>query len=135
MIKKICTALVAMITSFTLHAQGAFNPTDTVMVVAPIPSSSDWHYGLYAGVGGMFTGSSLSDNFGNCFVFQGGVTGGYQRLVAKTDVAFGQPSIKNANIFAAYDAQGHPTQGNAMPMPLTWAGPCSWATRCSMVTS
>lgn len=70
-------------------------------------------YGVYAGVGYESPTGSLRDNFGGSFMFHVGLTGGYKRLRLKTDVAFGQPSYRNDNIFnIAPDDEGRPLQGN-----------------------
>ncbi len=71
-------------------------------------------YGVYAGVGYDSPTGSLRDNFGGSFMFHVGLTGGFKRLRFKTDVAFGQPSYRNDNIFnVAPDAEGRPLQGNS----------------------
>ena len=70
-------------------------------------------YGVYAGVGYDSPTGSLRDNFGGSFMFHVGLTGGYKRLRLKADVAFGQPSYRNDNIFnIAPDSEGRPLQGN-----------------------
>ena len=74
---------------------------------------SDFTYGVYGGVGAAFPTGSVADNFKGSAVFQIGLTGTYQNFRLKTDVAYGQPSFKNRNIFAAYDDAGFPTQDNA----------------------
>lgn len=74
---------------------------------------SDFTYGVYGGAGAAFPTGSVADNFKGSVIFQIGLTGAYQNFRLKTDVAYGQPSFKNRNIFAAYDADGFPTQDNA----------------------
>lgn len=70
-------------------------------------------YGVYAGVGYDSPTGTLRDNFGGSFMFHVGLTGGFKRLRLKADVAFGQPSYRNDNIFnIAPDAEGRPLQGN-----------------------
>lgn len=70
-------------------------------------------YGFYAGVGYDRPTGKLYDNFGGSFMFHVGLTGGYNRFRLKADVAFGQPSYRNDNIFdVAPDEEGHPLQGN-----------------------
>lgn len=70
-------------------------------------------YGLYAGVGYDMPTGKLHDNFGGSVMFHVGLTGGYKRFRAKADVAFGQPSYRNSNIFdVAPDEEGRPLQGN-----------------------
>lgn len=75
-------------------------------------------YGVYAGVGYESPTGKLRDNFGGSFMFHVGLTGGYKRLRLKADVAFGQPSYRNNNIFnIAPDAEGRPLQGNNSSHP------------------
>ncbi len=75
-------------------------------------------YGVYAGVGYESPTGKLRGNFGGSFMFHVGLTGGYKRLRLKADVAFGQPSYRNNNIFnIAPDAEGRPLQGNNSSHP------------------
>ena len=74
---------------------------------------SDFSYGVYGGVGAAFPTGSVADNFKGSALFQIGVTGAFQNFRLKTDVAYGQPSFKNRNIFASYDDNGLPAQDNA----------------------
>ncbi len=75
-------------------------------------------YGVYAGVGYESPTGKLRNNFGGSFMFHVGLTGGYKRLRLKADVAFGQPSYRNNNIFnIAPDAEGRPLQGNNSSHP------------------
>jgi len=70
-------------------------------------------YGAYAGLGYDLPTGKLHDNFGGSAMFHVGLTGGYKNLRLKADVAFGQPSYRNPNIFnVAPDEQGRPLQGN-----------------------
>ena len=70
-------------------------------------------YGLYAGMGYDSPTGKLHDNFGGSIMFHVGLTGGYKRFRVKADVAFGQPSYRNDNIFnIAPDEEGRPLQGN-----------------------
>ena len=70
-------------------------------------------YGIYAGVGYDMPTGKLHDNFGGSIMFHVGLTGGYKRFRLKADVAFGQPSYRNDNIFnIAPDDEGRPLQGN-----------------------
>ena len=79
----------------------------------PQVTSMQGCYGFYAGVGYDLPTGSLRDNFGGSVMFHVGLTGGYKRLRAKAEVAFGQPSYRNDNIFAvAPDEEGRPLQGN-----------------------
>jgi hypothetical protein len=70
-------------------------------------------YGIYGGVGAVFPTSELKDNFDGCAIFMIGLTGGYDRLRLKADIAFGQPSFNNSNIFNVKDTQGRPSQDNS----------------------
>lgn len=83
--------------------------------------SSDFTYGVFAGVGGALPTGSLSDNFKGCVTFVGGLQGGYDQWRLKTAIQYGQPSIKGSNIFSKTDAAGHATEGNAHADP-TWLG-------------
>ena len=70
-------------------------------------------YGIYAGVGYDMPTGKLHDNFGGSIMFHVGLTGGYKRFRVKADVAFGQPSYRNDNIFnISPDEEGRPLQGN-----------------------
>ena len=44
---------------------------------APEFVPSDWCYGLYLGVGGIFPVNEIKDYFGGCFTFTAGLTAGY----------------------------------------------------------
>ena len=75
-------------------------------------------YGVYAGVGYDSPTGKLRNNFGGSFIFHVGLTGGFKRFRAKADVAFGQPSYRNHNIFnIAPDSEGRPLQGNNSSHP------------------
>ncbi len=70
-------------------------------------------YGVIAGVGYESPTGKLRDNFGGSVMFHVGFTGGYKNFKAKAQVAFGQPSYRNDNIFnVAPDSEGRPLQGN-----------------------
>lgn len=70
-------------------------------------------YGFYAGMGYDRPTGELYNNFGGSVMFHVGLTGGYKRFRLKTDVAFGQPSYRNDNIFGiAPDSENRPLQGN-----------------------
>ena len=70
-------------------------------------------YGVIAGVGYESPLGKLRDNFGGSVMFHVGLTGGYKNFKVKAEVAFGQPSYRNDNIFnVAPDAEGRPLQGN-----------------------
>lgn len=80
----------------------------------PQVTSKQYCYGFYAGVGYDMPTGKLHNNFGGSVIFQVGLTGGYKALRLKADVAFGQPSYRNNNIFnVAPDEQGRPLQGNS----------------------
>ena len=75
-------------------------------------------YGVFAGVGYDSPTGSLRNNFGGSFMFHVGLTGGFRRFRLKADVAFGQPSYHNDNIFnIAPDDEGRPLQGNNSSHP------------------
>jgi len=72
-----------------------------------------WSVGITAGLGGIFPTSSLSDNFKACVTFNAGLEAQYRALRIKGDVAFGQPSLKNNNIYNVLDDQGRDAQINS----------------------
>lgn len=76
-----------------------------------------WGFGFQAGVGGMVPTGSLADDFKGHALFTGGLNVEYDRLRFKADVAYGQPSFKNENPYAAYDDQGRNLQLNATANP------------------
>lgn len=79
----------------------------------PVIHASNFSYGIYAGLGGVFPTSSISDDFSGCATFIIGLTGGYRRLKLKADISFGQPNFNNDNIFnVPSDIPGKPGQGN-----------------------
>jgi hypothetical protein len=59
----------------------------------------DWSYGLYLGLGGSFATKYINNYFGDCVTFTAGITASYKRVGLKADVAYGQPSFKNRNVF------------------------------------
>lgn len=89
----------------------------TIVAEYPEPATtavtSNWSYGFYGGIGYQFPTSSLKDNFGSCVTFQVGATVGYRRLRFKADIAYGQPSLKNSNMFNVPDSAGFQMQGNS----------------------
>lgn len=108
----------------------AWGQGDTVMnVMKPAAVTSDFVYGVFGGVGGLFPASSISNDFKGHFLFQIGATGGYGNWRLKTEVQFGQPSFKNSNIFNKHDAQGHPIQGNSH----AYAGYLGWGVQLGYV--
>ena len=78
---------------------------------APEFEPSDWNYGIYLGVGGIYPDSDIKEYFGNCFAFTAGLTAGYKRLKLKADIAYGQSDFGKPNIFGVKDAQGRDLQG------------------------
>ncbi|MBO4870754.1 MAG: outer membrane beta-barrel protein [Muribaculaceae bacterium] len=81
-----------------------------------VAQSGDKTLGFYAGLGCSLPTSSLHDNFDGCVNFNGGLTGSYRHFVLKADVAYGQPSFNNDNLFKVYeefDGQQRDAQINA----------------------
>lgn len=80
----------------------------------PVPrvSARKWNYGIYGGVGAEFPTGRLHDNFNGSATFQIGLTGGYRDLRLKADIAYGQPGLRNKNIFNVPDSAGFAMQGN-----------------------
>lgn len=79
----------------------------------PVPefAPSDWCYGVFLGVGGVFPDSEIKDYFGSCFTFTAGLTGGYKRLKLKADIGYGQPKFNTPNVFGKTDNKGRDIQG------------------------
>jgi len=104
-------SLEAAVISWEENIESQLNSLGTPQV--PHVTTMQGCYGVYAGVGYDRPMGKLYDNFGGSFTFHVGLTGGYKRLRLKADVAFGQPSYRNDNIFdVAPDEQGRPLQGN-----------------------
>lgn len=83
------------------------------MPSVPHVTSMQGCYGFYGGVGYDLPTGSLHDNFGGSVIFHVGLTGGYKRFKVKGEVAFGQPSYRNDNIFGIdFEDDEHPSQGN-----------------------
>ena len=76
-----------------------------------------WGLGFQMGVGGVLPTGSLADDLKGCALFTGGLNAEYNRLRLKADVAFGQPSFKNDNPYAAYDDQVRDLQLNGTGNP------------------
>lgn len=74
---------------------------------APTVEPSDFSYGLFIGIGGLFPTSTIKDYFGGCFTFTAGLTGGYQRLKLKALIEYGQPKFNEPNVFGLTEF-GHP---------------------------
>ena len=104
-------ALEAAVSSWEENIEVQLNALGTPQV--PQVTTMQGCYGFYAGVGYDRPLSSLYDNFGGSVMFHVGLTGGYKRFKIKADVAFGQPSYRNNNIFNIDpDEEGRPLQGN-----------------------
>lgn len=86
-----------------------YPPADGVSPGAP----GDWTYGIYGGIGYQASLGHLHDNFGNSIIFDIGLTGGFRNLRLKGDIAYGQPSLRNNNIFNVPDSAGFYMQGNS----------------------
>ena len=76
-----------------------------------------WGVGFQVGVGGMLPTGSLSDDLKGCALFTGGLNAEVNRLRFKADVAYGQPSFKNANPYHVLDDTGRDLQLNATANP------------------
>lgn len=76
-----------------------------------------WGMGFQVGMGGLLPTGSLADDLKGCTLFTGGLNAEYNRMRIKADVAYGQPSFKNVNPYAVYDAQGRDIQLNATANP------------------
>ena len=113
--KNFLFILMAMLTTASVNAQvgpivAQYPDPDDPVITTPVPG--DWAYGFYAGIGYKVPMTTLNDNFGSSVMFQVGLTGGFKRFRLKADVAYGQPSIKNKNIFNVPDSAGYQMQGN-----------------------
>lgn len=104
-------ALEAAVSSWEENIESQLATLGTPQV--PQVTTMQGCYGIYAGVGYDMPTGKLHDNFGGSIMFHVGLTGGYKRFRVKADVAFGQPSYRNDNIFnIAPDEEGRPLQGN-----------------------
>ena len=104
-------SIEAAVASWESNIENQLN--DMGMPRVPQVTAMQGCYGVYAGVGYDMPLGHLRDNFGGSAVFHVGLTGGYKRMRVKADVAFGQPSYRNDNIFNVLpDEQGRPLQGN-----------------------
>lgn len=70
----------------------------------PTVTPSDWSYGLFIGLGGLFPTSTIKDNFNGFFTFTAGLTGGYKRLSLRASIEYGQPKMLERNVFGKYDS-------------------------------
>ena len=103
--------LEAAVSSWEDNIESQLNAMGTPQI--PQVTTMAGCYGFYAGVGYDRPHGSLYDNFGGSAMFHVGLTGGYKNFKIKGDVAFGQPSYRNDNIFnIAPDEEGRPLQGN-----------------------
>lgn len=80
-------------------------PTPTVV-------PSDFSYGLFIGIGGLFPTSTIKDYFNGCFTFTAGLTGGYKNLKLKALIEYGQPKFNEPNVFGLYDNAGRDAQAS-----------------------
>jgi hypothetical protein len=104
-------SLQAAVSSWEENIETQLNALVTPQV--PQVTTMQGCYGFYAGVGYDRPTSSLYDNFGGSVTFHVGLTGGYKNFKAKGEIAFGQPSYRNDNIFnIAPDEEGRPLQSN-----------------------
>lgn len=104
-------ALEAAVSSWEENIESQLATLGTPQV--PQVTTMQGCYGIYAGVGYDMPTGKLHDNFGGSIMFHVGLTGGYKRFRVKADVAFGQPSYRNDNIFnISPDEEGRPLQGN-----------------------
>ncbi len=87
------------------------------MTTATAPAATPLHYGFEAGVGVLLPGGDVSDLLKGEFTFGGALEVDYSNLRVKAGVAYGQPSLKVANPFGSYDAQGRDLQLNATKHP------------------
>ena len=76
----------------------------------PAVTPSDVSYGLFIGLGGLFPTSTIKDYFNGFFTFTAGLTGGYKRLKLKALIEYGQPKMREPNVFGKFDAQGRYSQ-------------------------
>ncbi|MDO4512357.1 MAG: hypothetical protein Q4B68_11150 [Bacteroidales bacterium] len=120
MMKKMILGALIALASMTATAQVVAEETaatnaQVLEKYQPQPESK-LGYGIYVGGGYSVTAPSLNDNFGGCFLFQGGLVGTYGRFQLKTDLQFGQPSFRNDNIFNApvetHDGKDYPSEVN-----------------------
>lgn len=79
---------------------------------APSMSASDFSYGIFIGLGGLFPTGDISDYFNGCFTFTAGLTGGYKDLKLKALIEYGQPSFDEPNVFGEYDSSGRDAQSS-----------------------
>ena len=77
---------------------------------APTVAPSDWSYGLFIGLGGLFPTSTIKDNFNGAFTFTAGLTGGYKRLSLRAAIEYGQPKMRERNVRGKYDDAGRNTE-------------------------
>ena len=80
----------------------------------PVPEveTSDFSYGLFIGLGGLFPTETIKDYFGSCFTFSAGLTGGYKRMKMKALIEYGQPKFNNPNVFGLKDEAGRYAQSS-----------------------
>ena len=71
-----------------------------------------WGAGFHIGVGAQLPTGSLGDDLKGGALFTGGLDLEYRRARLKIDVNYSQPSFKNENPYAIYDADGRNLQQN-----------------------
>ena len=104
-------SLEAAVASWEENVENQLNAMG--MPTVPQVTSMQGCYGFYGGVGYDLPTGALHDNFGGSVIFHVGLTGGYKKFRVKGEVAFGQPSYRNDNIFGVpYDDENRPLQGN-----------------------
>ena len=70
-------------------------------IAAPEPTTvipSPWSYGLFAGVGGLFPTSSISEAFSGGCVFTFGLTGGWRRIRLHGSISYTTPTIRDTGL-------------------------------------
>lgn len=73
---------------------------------------SDFSYGVFIGLGGLFTTGEVNDYFKGCFTFSAGLTGGYKDLKLKALVEYGQPRFNEPNVYGLTDGSGRDAQSS-----------------------
>lgn len=54
-----------------------------------------WHAGWFVGTGALIPTGEIADLFGYAWLFNIGLSGGYQRWSLKADISYGQPDVKS----------------------------------------
>ena len=79
---------------------------------APTVEASDFSYGIFIGLGGLFPTGDIADYFGGGFTFSAGLTGGYKDLKLKALIEYGQPHIDEKNVFGIVDSYSRDAQAS-----------------------